>query len=219
VDPFPEIPQRAPSWNGRVKIKPKDRNLDYEQVTNDLTGACQEGAIVKIYCNAVYSNKHHEDRKQLGAAAATLYHEGREFGHHEEVFGETVTEADAHICALASGLDTLTLFLNTRSTLTEATIFFVFPSDPALKRSLDTLPHEEQEASLDHISLFHTHIIVRLQWLPKMAPFIGFRRSRQLAFEAIHTTDLTGLQKPQTIKSQKKATKDTAVRACDIPRY
>jgi hypothetical protein len=225
VDPFPEIPQGGPSWNGTVKIKPKDRNLDYEQVTNDLAGACLEGAIVKIYCNAIYSNKNREDGKQLGAAAATLYHEGREFGHCEEVFGETITEADAYIRALAPGLDTLTLFLNTRSTLTEATIFFLFRSDPVLKKSLDTSSHEEQEASVDHIRRLgeiltsYPHIKLRLQWLPKTTPFIGFRRSRQLALEAIHTTDLTGLQEPQTIKSQKKATKDAAVRAWAVKWY
>jgi hypothetical protein len=222
LDPFPEIPQGAPSWNGRVTIIPKDRSLDYEQLTNNLTGACLEGTAVNIYCNAVYSNRNREDGKQLGAAAATLYHEGRESGHCEEVFGETVTEADAFIRVLTPGLDALTLFLNTRPSLTKATFFFLLPSDTALKRVLDPSPHEEQECSLDHLRRLgelltsFPQIRVRLLWLPKKAPFIGFRRSKQLAFEAIRTTDLTGLIEPQTIKSQKKATKEAAIRAWTV---
>jgi hypothetical protein len=57
----------------------------------------------------MYSNRSHEGGEQPGAAATTLYHEGGEFGHCEEAYGEqdgeTITEADAFIRGLAPGLN------------------------------------------------------------------------------------------------------------------
>jgi hypothetical protein len=218
VDPFPDIPQGAPTWNGRVRVNPKQRDLDYDQVSEQLTNACRNGTLVTIYCEATYSNRNREDGKQLGAAAATLYHEGRERGHCEEVFGESVTEADAHIRALGPGLDALALFLTGVPTLTNLLFIFLLPSNTALTRTLDASPHEEQERSLDHLErigellLSYPNISLQLQWLPRTAPFIGFRRSKQLAFEAIRVTDIAGLAEPQTIKKQKKSTREAAVK-------
>jgi hypothetical protein len=75
----------------------------------------------------------------------------------------------------------------------------------------------EQERALDHLERIgalltsYPKISLQLQWLPRKAPFIGFRRSKQLAFEAIRVTDIAGLAEPQTIKKQKKTTREAAI--------
>jgi hypothetical protein len=149
--------------------------------------------------------------------AATLYHKGQEHSHHKEVFGELVTEADAHTHALGPGLDALTLFLTELPTLTELLFIFLLPSNAALTRTLDTSPHKEQESVLDHLERIgvlltsYPKISLWLQWLPRKAPFIGFQRSKQLAFEAIRVTDIAGLAELQTIKKQRKTAKEAAI--------
>ncbi|KAI0266579.1 hypothetical protein BGY98DRAFT_939093 [Russula aff. rugulosa BPL654] len=71
---------------------------------------------------------------------------------------------------------------------------------------LDATPHEEQKTSIGHLTK-----LVRLQWLPRMVPVEGLQRARQLAFEAICTTDPTELRAPQSIKKQKEAAKRAAI--------
>lgn len=216
---FPDTPPEAPSWNGRVQTLIMNKTLDYDQITNELTDACRQGTVTNIYCDAAHSNRNRGDGKQLGAAAATLYHEGREHGHREKAFGETVTEADAHIRALGPALDILISFLTTKPTLTHTSIYIITHSTAALKCMLDASPHEEQEASIDHIERLgeiltsYPNISVKLQWLPRKAPFIGFRRSKQLALETIRTTDTETIVEPNSIKSQIKAAEETAIKA------
>jgi hypothetical protein len=187
------------------------------QITNALTEACREGRTINVYCDAVVSNRDRNDGKQLGTASAVLYHEGREHGHVERVFGESVTEYDVLTRSLTPGLDALTLFLAARPTQHQALIVFLIPSVSALNRALDASPHEEQAASIGHLTKLgellsaHPNIKVRLQWLPKKVPFIGFRRARQLAFEAIRTADTTDLHEPESIRKQKDTTKRTAI--------
>ena len=89
----------------------------------------------------------------------------------------------------------------------------------ALTRSLDASSHKEQAESIRQITklgeLLHSYpnIQVRLQWLPKKVPFIGFQRARKLTFEAIHITDTTTINEPKSIKKQKEVTKHTAITA------
>ena len=217
IDRFPDIPPGAPSWDGQVKLVPKHMDWDYSIVTNALTEACCEGRTVNIYCNTVVSNRDRNDGKQLGAASAVLYHEGKEHGHTERVFGESVTEADTLTHSLTPGLDALTLFLATKPAQHWALVVFLMPSVPALNRALDASPHEEQEASIRHLTKLgellsaYPNTQVRLQWLPRKVPFVGFRRARQLAFEAIRTADTTDLHEPQSIKKLKETTKRAAI--------
>ena len=217
IDPFPDMPLGAPSWNGRVKVTPKNADWDYSEVTNALTEACREGRLINIYCDAVVSNKDRDDGKQLGAASAILYHEGREHKHIEKVFGESVTEADAQIRSLTPGLDALTAFLATKPVQHQTLAVFLFPSNLTLTRTLDASPHEEQPVSMGHLTKLgellatYPNTQVRLQWLPRKVPFIGFRRARQLAFEAIRTAVPTELFEPQSIKKQKEISKRTVI--------
>ena len=153
----------------------------------------------------------------MGAASAVLYYEGREHGHTERVFGDTVTEADALTRSLTPGLDALTNFLAARPAQRPALVIFLLPSNPSLNKTIDASPHEEQAASMRHLTklgeLLTTYpdTQVRLQWLPRKVPFVGFRRARQLAFEAIRTADPTDLHEPQSIKKQKDDAKRAVI--------
>ena len=57
--------------------------------------ACQQGRAINIHFDSLLSNRGRTDGKQLGAASTTLYHEEREYGHCEQVFGESLTTSDA----------------------------------------------------------------------------------------------------------------------------
>ena len=223
---FPDIPQGAPAWDGRVEIVAKHPDGDYKVIADALAETCRAGHTTTIYCDAVVSNKGREDGKQLGAASAVLYHDGREQGHTEEVFGETVTESDALTRSLTPGLDTLLLFLATKPLPTQTRAVFLIPSAPALNRALDASAHPEQAASICHLERLgellntypNTH--VRLQWLPRKSPFVGFRRARQLAFEAIRTADPTELHEPPpSIKKQKDIAEREAIATLENRYY
>jgi hypothetical protein len=215
--PFPNLPVDAPHWKGRVQLTPKQTLWDYTQVTNLLTESCREGSAVNIYCNAVLSNRDREDGKQLGGATAVLYHEGKELGHSERVFGETVTKADAMTRSLSPGLDTLSLFLTTRPAHIQVSFLLLTYSDATIKRALDASPHEEQAVVIGHLEKIDAllsafpNITISLQWIPRKIPFVGFRRARQLAFEAIRTATPTRLTEPKTIRKQKESTGETAI--------
>ena len=213
INPFPDLLPGAPSWNGRVTLIPKHADWDYTQISNALTQACGEGHTTNIYCDAVVSNRDREDGKQLGAASAVLYHEGREHTHVERVFGEAVTESDALTRALSPGLDAITLFLTDKPVLHEALAIILLPSNPALSRALDPSTHEEQAASIEHLlklgEMFtrYPNLTIRLQWLPRKIFFVGFRRAKQLALEAIRVADATEPRGPPSVKKQKADTK------------
>ena len=214
IDPFPDVPAGAPHWNGQVQMVPKKSDWDYSQITTALSESCREGTTTNIYCEGMVSNRNRADGKQVGAASAVLYHKGTEYKHSETVFGETVTEADTLVRSLTPALRSLTVFLAEEPNQAHIPINILIPSETAINRTLDATPHEEQETALRHLAslgeLFNTYpnVRIRLQWLPRKGPFIGFKRAKQLALEAIQITDLTTLDEPQTIKQQKAKTKE-----------
>ena len=216
IELFPDTPAGAPLWGGRVTIIPKQDSLDHAQASEALAESCRRGQTTNIYCEAVISNKNRDDSKQLGAASAVLYHKGKEGYHLEKVLGEGVTEADVRIRALAPGLDAATRHLANKPAQTQETITILLSSNPALGRMLDPSTHEEQEASLQHLKTLgeilttFPNINIVLHWLPKKIPFVGFRRAKQLALEAIRTADITNLRDPPTIKKQQKEAQDAA---------
>ena len=219
IIPFPDLPAGAPSWNGRITLIPKQGEQDYTRVSDALVESCNLGLSTNIYCGAIISNKNRDDGKQLGAVSAILYHKGKEGGHTEQVFGESITEADIWTRALATALDAIALHLTNKPAQVQETLICLLPSSVALGRALDPSPHEEQETSLGHLrtlgKLLNTYpnIKVVLQWLPKRIPFIGLRRAKQLALEAIRTANPANLIEPQTIKKQKETARDAAFTA------
>ena len=219
IEPFPDLPAGAPLWDGRVTIIPKRDDLDYAQVSDALSESCRLGQTTNVYCEAVVSNRNRDDGKQLGAASATLYQRGKERRHLEKVFGESITVADTRTRALTPGLDAITLHLANKPTQRQETITILLSSSSALSRALDPSTHEEQETALHHLEALgkilnaFPNINVVLQWLPKKIPFVGFRRAKQLALEAIRTADAANLEDPQTIKNQKKTAREAAINA------
>jgi hypothetical protein len=217
INPFPDIPAGAPFWNGRIRTIPKQKDGDYEQINNTLATACSEGFVVNIFCDGLVSNKDRADNKQLGAASAVLYHEGKEFSHCEKVFGETLTKSDTLIRSLSTALEVLSLFLSSRPAHAYIPTVIAIPSAIALSRALDASPHEEQNMSLRHLSklgeLFNAYpsLKITLQWLPRKIPFVGFQRGRQLILEAIRIADLSAIEEPQSIRQQQDCTRTEAI--------
>jgi hypothetical protein len=216
-NPFPDIPTEAPSWNGRVQVLPKKDRREYEGITKAFVESCRIGTTINVHCEGILSNRGRADGKQLGAASAVLYHQGREQSHAEQTFGESVTEADASQRALKLGFDTVAAFLSARPPPPHTTILVLTSATAAVSRALDSSPHEEQGTSIkcmekiDEILRAHPDADVRLSWLPKAAPFIGFKRAKQLALEAIRTAELVATNEPHTVKKQKDEARAAAV--------
>jgi ribonuclease HI len=217
IEPYPEIPVGAPTWNGQVQTIPRQKEWDYHQVTNTFAESCREGTTTNIFCNGVISNRGRADGKQVGATSAVLYHEGKEWGHMETVLGETVTDSDTMIRALKPALEMLTNFLTATPPQAHKPTLIFSHASATISKSLNAAPHDEQGAAIRHLNLIgelltlYPNANIKLLWLPGSAPFVGFKRAKQLALEAIRTADLTNIQGPQTIKSQKKTTKDAAI--------
>ena len=199
------------------QLDSKHADWDYIEIANALTETCREGRAVNVYCDAMVSNKDRDDGKQMGVAMAVLYHEGREYGHAERNFGDSVTETDALIRSLTPGLDVLTTFLATKTPQYRSLIIFLIPSSPALNKMIDASTHEEQATSIRHLKILgelfltYPNIEVRLQWLLRKVPFIGFRRAKQLAFETIRLADPADLRDPQSIKKQTDTVQRAAI--------
>jgi hypothetical protein len=217
IEAFPDIPPGAPTWNGRVHVIPKQKEWDYKVTTNTLTEACRGGTLVNIFCDGVRSNKGCNDGRQLGATSAILYYKGKEYRHAEKVLGETVTESDTLLRALHTGFDTLTYFLDNLTTRQKNSVTISLPSGVAINKALDYSPHEDQQESiailrrLSDILESHPNTNIFLLWLPKRIPFVGFKRAKQLALEAIRTANPAKIVEPHTINNQKETTKDVAI--------
>jgi hypothetical protein len=97
IEQSPKIPAEAPYWNGHIQITPKQKGWDYHRMTNELTEECRRGSMINIFCDGTISNKGRADGKQIGAASAVLYHNGKDWNHEERVLSETVTEMDVMI--------------------------------------------------------------------------------------------------------------------------
>jgi Reverse transcriptase (RNA-dependent DNA polymerase)/Endonuclease-reverse transcriptase len=221
IEPFPELPAGAPSWNGRVQVLPKRDKREYEGITRAFVDSCRIGTTINVHCEGFLSNRGRADGKQLGAASVVLYRQGREQTHAEQTFGDSVTEADASLRAFRLGLDTLADTLSTQAPTTHTTIMLFTSSTTALGKALDADPHEEQSTSLkcmeriDEILRLHPVTDFRLSWLPKTAPFVGYKRARQLALEAIRVAEPTTAEdaEPRTIRKQREESKAAAVDA------
>jgi ribonuclease HI len=217
IEAFPDPPPDAPSWNGRVETFPKHEEWNYQQITETLVNRCREGETINVFCTGVRSNRNRKDGKQLGAASAVLYNGGRDWKHKEEVFGETVTENDAALRALIPALDLLRDFLSSHQADAHHSACILLPSNYAIKKALDPSPHEEQAVSLACLEILgelmtsYPNTNIKLLWLPRATPFVGFKRARQLALEAIRTANPNPDDEPHTIKSQKRNTKETAI--------
>ena len=112
-------------------------------------------------------------------------------------------------------LELLADFLATHGNQTRATI--VSPSDSAITRTLDATPHEEQSTSIQCLNKIgelltaHPNATIQLLWLPRVIPFVGFQRAKQLVLKATRVADLKPEEEPHTFKHLRKETKRQAV--------
>ena len=221
IDPFPEIPAGAPSWNGRVRTLPKHDKREYNDITTVLVESCKRGYSVNIHCEGLVSNRNREDNQQVGAASAVIYDRGREHTHREKTYGVSVTDADTSLLALSLGLEALSDFLHNQDPdpPVQGTVVILTSAAAAIGRALDATPHEGQTTSIQCIRSIedtlraHPNLNIRLGWLPKAAPFVGCKRARQLAFEAVRTAALDEENEPHTIRSQQQTAKQSAIDA------
>ena len=78
-------------------------------------------------------------------------------------------------------------------------------------------PHEEQAVSIDCLTKIgeltntHPNLNIQLLWLPRSIPFVGFRRAKQLALEAICIAPAGAAEEPCMIKNQKQKTREKAI--------
>jgi len=158
--------------------------------------------------------------KQIGATLVVLYNQGREFKHKEQVFGELIMETDTQTHFLSPGLDILTNFFTAQAAqnlLDPHKVLIISPSMTALRRMLDMSMHGEQQAAIAHLNklgeILWNHPVpnIKLLFLPRNIPFIGFRQAKQLAMEAIHMANLNKIVEPQTIRSQITRTNEEAI--------
>jgi hypothetical protein len=217
IQPFPDAPPDAPGWDSRVTCDPKQDKWDYQQATEALVALCKEGQSVNIFTTGAFSNRNQEDGTQLGAASAVLYHNGQDWRHRESILGESATEANVALKALSVALDLLSDFLTANRPTNPPRAMIATVSSFAINKVLNCSAHEEQNVSLECMNKIgelldsFPNLNIQLLWLPRSAPFIGFKRAKQLALEAIHMADLAPDQEPHTIKHQKKKTKEAAI--------
>ena len=95
IDPFPDLPVGALHWNRQVQILPRKDKREYKGITKAFIELCHIGTTVNVHCEGTLSNKGRADGKQLGAAAAVLYYQGREKSHAKLTFRESITETNA----------------------------------------------------------------------------------------------------------------------------
>lgn len=219
ITPFPDLPTGAPTWNGRVSTLPKRDKKEYPGITGAFVESCRAGTTINVHCEGFLSNRAREDGKQLGGASAVIYHQAREGRHVENTYGESVTEHDSSIRAILLGLETLADFLSSQATPIRATLLILSSSTTAISKTLDASQHDNQATSIkcmtkiDEILVAHPHTEIRLSWSPKNAPFVGFKRAKQLALEAIRIATPTEEDELHTISHQKQRTKEAAVSA------
>jgi hypothetical protein len=119
--------------------------------------------------------------------------------------------------ALIPALDVLVDFLASHQMETQPKVSITPSSNFAITRVLDARPHEEQNIAIKclgkigELMTSYPNLNIQLLWLPRSIPFIGFKRAKQLALEAIRVADPNPAKEPHTIKHQKKKTKEAAV--------
>jgi hypothetical protein len=174
------------------------------------------GANPLIFVNAAHTNKGRHDDKSLGAAAAVLYHTGKEWGHAEHVFGNQVTRSDAEVGALQPALALLSDFL--LSFQYSGPVHLITGSAEALGLFLKPGRHTTQHFSIKYLhnidDLLTTHpgLMLAIQHAKRDPTLVGFKRTRHLILEAIKRPRNTN-EDLKSIKFQRAESKIAALQA------
>ena len=217
INPFLSTPATASDWSSQVKVSPRNNEWNYHQTTETLINLCKGSSTINIFCKGTVSNKDQADNIQLGASAAVPYHGGREYSYKKWALGSTVTNSNSLLYALHPSLDVLTDLLSAQDAQEHTNAIICLSSNPTTIRALNASLHKDQQVSIDYLywidDLLNAfpHVKITLIWLPRSAPFMGYKRARQLALKAICTTDITTLEEPHMIRNQKEDSKHKAV--------
>ena len=216
VEAFPELPEGAPHWNGKVSALPPVPREGQTAHTTHLLRQRTEGKTPQIFMTGILSNKGRHDDISVAATAATLYHKQTEWGHTESILGDKLTQADAENEALRSALALLGDFV--KDTNYEGPIQLITGTPTALSHFINFSQHATQHASVEFAwkidSLLKTHpqITISLQAAKRSPELVGFKRTRHLALEAVKRP-LPNEQRPPSIHYQRAVTRAEAIGA------
>ena len=204
IEAFPELPESAPHWNGKVSVQPPIEWKGQGAHSTFLTKQRMEGKTPHIFMTSVLSNKGRHDGISVAVTAATLYYKRTEWGHMECLLGDKLTQADAEIEALRSALALLGDFA--KETNYEGPVEMITGSPTALSRFLDFSQHPTQHVSIEFAwkldSLLMTHTIsINIQFAKRNPELMGFKRMQQLTLEAVKRP-LPNEQRPPSIHYQ-----------------
>jgi len=90
----------CPLLGGRVTFPPPPTREDRQVHVTAIVAPRQEGKFPITFLVGALSNKDRRDGKTLGAASAALYFAGKEWGHAEWQYGETLAKHGVGIGAL-----------------------------------------------------------------------------------------------------------------------
>jgi hypothetical protein len=216
VEAFPELPEGAPHWDGRVTIRRALTREDQGALSEHLVKQRKVGNIPQIFVAGILSNKGRHDDKSIATAAAVLYHKQSEWGHTECTLGKKLTQADIKVEALRPGLLLLEDFI--RGTKYNGPVQIITGSPSAPHLSLNFSQHATQHVSLefawkiDSLLMDHPQIYLTIQYAKRNPALVGFKRTQQLALEAVKRP-LMNTQRPPSTHYQRAETKAAAIGA------
>ena len=149
--------------------------------------------------------------------SAILYHDRKDWDYRETVIGETATENNASLRARLTDLEITANYLNSHQSDEMWRVVITTPSNTTIIKATNSSPHNKQDITIKFLTKLgelmdtHPNTSIQLLWLPRDAPFVGFKRARQLALEAIHTAVLNPEDEPHTIKNHRKTMKQEAI--------
>jgi hypothetical protein len=215
IEAFPDLPEGAPRWEGRVSIQTPLRREEQVVHTEHLVNQRIAGMTPQIFMAGTLSNKGRHDDKSIATAAAVLYHQQSEWGHTECVLGERLTQTDIEVEALRPALLLLSDFAS--ETHYTGPVQLITGSPTAPQSFLKFTQHATQHVSLEYAQKIdtllaeHPQITLTIQYAKRNPALVGFKRTRHLALEAVKRP-LPDEQRPPSIHYQRAETKAAAVR-------
>ena len=88
MEAFPNLPEGAPQWEGRVTVQVPLKREEQETLAVHLINQHIAGETPHVFMGGVLSNKGRHDDKSIATIAAVLYHRRLEWGHTEHILGE-----------------------------------------------------------------------------------------------------------------------------------
>ena len=214
LEPFPDIPVDAPLWDDRVEIRPVLGKEDQPALAERLATQQKGGRIPQVFMGGVLSNKGRHDGRSIATAAAVLYHTQSEWGHTECILGEKLTRTDIEVEALRPALKLLRDFANDTKYI--GPVQLITGSHTALNLFLNFSPHDSQPTSLniaheiDTLLTENPLLYIKIQHAKRGPVLEGYKRVRQLAFEAVKRPLPNEYQAPST-RYQREETRTAAI--------